>query len=175
MKAFAKVKRSSAMFVAALACAMLAGPVPALAQTNTAKAVSAVTIVSGGSILQFTTTSFQNMPGGVAVIKVPVDKVQLVEARITASSSCQGPSGQNWCAVRILADGVEMNPVIPGGTAFDGVGDGNDYFEGHAMQRSILLGPGSHVIQVQAAVSLSGMSFFLDDWSFTVTQYNKGK
>jgi len=26
-----------------------------------------------------------------------------------------------------------------------------------------------------AAVTLSGMSFFLDDWSLTITQYNNGK
>jgi len=175
MKAFAKVNRSSAMFVVALASVILAGPVSAFAQKNSGKAVGAVTIVSGGSILQFSSTSFQNMSGATSTITVPANKIQLVEARISASSSCQGPSGQNWCAVRILADGTEMNPVIPGGTAFDGVGDGNDYFEDHAMQRSILLGPGGHTIQVQAAVSTSGMTFFLDDWSLTITQYNSGK
>ena len=68
-----------------------------------------------------------------------------------------------------------MAPVAAGDFAFDGVGTADDFYEGHSMQRSILLGPGTHTIRVQALVTLSGMSFFLDDWSLTVTQYNNGK
>lgn len=173
MKAFAKVNRSSAMFVVALACVMLAGPVSALAETHRGKAVGAVTIVTDGAIKQFTSTSFLSLT--TVSITVPDNKVQLVEASFTADSSCQGPAGQNWCSLTMLADGGEMSPASGLSYAFDGVGDGNDYFEGHAMKRSILLGPGTHTIQVQAAVSLSGVKFFVDDWSLTITQYNNGK
>ena len=50
--------------------------------------------------------------------------------------------------MQILADGAEMNPVAAGDFAFDGVGTADDFYEGHAMQRSIVLGPGKHTIQV---------------------------
>ena len=67
-----------------------------------------------------------------------------------------------------------MNPISGGDFAFDGVG-ADDFAEAHAARGSLLLGPGTHTIQVQAAVTLSGMSFFVDDWSLTVTQYNNGR
>ena len=175
MNAFAKVNRSRTMLIAALACVTLAGSVSASAETHTGKAVSGVTIVTSSAISQFTTTSFASLPGGSAVIKVPAGKVQLVQVTFTADSSCQGPAGQNWCALLMLADGTEKSPASSGNYAFDGVGDGNDYFESHAMQRSILLTGGTHSIQVLGAVSLHGVNFFLDDWSLTITQYNNGK
>ena len=173
MKAFAKVNRS-AMFVVALACVMLAVSLSAFAlDTRRAKAVGAVTIVTDGLIRQFNSTSFVGL--STVSITVPAGKVQLVEATFTADSSCQGPLGNNWCSLTMIADGVEMSPASGLSYAFDGVGDGNDYFEGHAMKRSILLGPGPHSITVAGAVSVSGVNFFLDDWSLTITQYNNGK
>jgi hypothetical protein len=176
MKPFAKVNRSSAMFIAALTCLMLAGSISAFAvrQTHTAKAASAVTIVTESQITFIGSTSFQNLAGATATITVPAGQVQLVEAEFTADSTCWGAFGGNWCSVQILADGGEMGPIAAGDFAFDGVG-ADDFYEGHAMQRSILLGPGKHTIQVQASVTLSGMAFYVDDWSLTVTQYNSGK
>jgi hypothetical protein len=145
------------------------------AQTHTAKAVAAKTVVTEGQISFIGSTSFQNLGGATATITVPAGKVQLVEADFMADSTCQGAFAENFCRLQILADGAEMSPVAAGDFAFDGVGTADDFYEGHAMQRSILLGPGRHTIQVQAAVTLSGMSFFLDDWSLSITQYNNGK
>jgi hypothetical protein len=174
MNAFAKVNRSRTMLIAALTCVMLAGSVSAFAlDTRRGKAVGAVTIVTDGLIREFNSTSFVGLT--TVSITVPANKVQLVEASFTADSSCQGPASQNWCSLTMVADGVEMSPATGLSYAFDGVGDGNDYFESHAMKRSILLGPGTHSVTVAAAVSLSGVKFFLDDWSFTITQYNNGK
>jgi len=175
MKLFAKVNGSSTMFIAALTCLMLAGSISAFAvhQVHTAKAASAVTVVTESTITLIASTSLQNLTGATATITVPVGMVQLVEAEITADSSCQGAFAENYCIVQILADGTEMGPVSAG--PFDGVGTADDWYEGHAMQRSILLGPGKHTIQVQAAVTLAGMDFFLDDWSLTITQYNNGQ
>jgi len=173
MKTFAKVNRR-AMFIAALTCVVLAGSISASAlETRRGKAVAAVTIVTDGLIRDFNSTTFVGLT--TVSITVPATKVQLVEASFTADSSCQGPLGNNWCSLTMVADGVEMSPATGLSYAFDGVGDGNDYFESHAMKRSILLGPGTHAITVAAAVSVSGVNFFLDDWSFTITQYNNGK
>ena len=176
MKGFSISKRKL-MFVAALLCLTLAGSVSAFAvlQKHTGKAVTAVTVLTESATTFIGSTAFRNLAGATATITVPAGKVQLVEANFTADSSCQGSFGGNWCSVQILADGAEMGPIAIGDFAFDGVGSNDDFFEAHAMQRSILLGPGTHTIQVQAAVTLSGMSFFLDDWSLTITQYNNGK
>ena len=173
MKTIVKVNRRT-MFVAALTCVVLAVSLSAFAlETRRGKAVAAVTIVTDGLIRQFNSTTFVGL--STVSITVPANKVQLVEASFTGDSSCQGPAGQNWCSLTMVADGVEMSPATGLSYAFDGVGNGDDYFESHAMKRSILLGPGTHSITVAAAVSASGVKFFLDDWSFTITQYNNGK
>jgi hypothetical protein len=153
----------------------LASSAFAVRQTHTGKAVAGVTVVTESEITFIGSTSFQNLAGATATITVPAGKVQLVEAEFTADSTCQGAFAENFCSVQILADGAEMAPVAAGDFAFDGVGTADDFYEGHAMQRSIVLGPGKHTIQVQASVTLSGMAFYLDDWSLTVTQYNNGK
>jgi len=177
MKLFAKVSRSSAMFIATLTCLMLAGSISAFAvrQTHTAKAAAAVTVVTESEITFIGSTAFQNLSGATAAITVPAGQVQLVQAEFSADSTCQGAFAENFCRVQILADGAEMNPIAAGDFAFDGVGTADDFYEAHAMQRSVLLGPGKHTIRVQAAVTLSGMALFLDDWSLTITQYNNGK
>lgn len=176
MKFIAKVSRRS-MSIAALTCLMLAGSISAFAvrQSHTAKAAAAVTIVTESEISFIGSVAFQNLPGATATITVPAGQVQLVQAEYSADTTCQGAFAENFCRLQILADGVEMTPVAAGDFAFDGVGTADDFYEAHAMHRSILLGPGQHTIQVQAAVTLSGMAFFLDDWSLTITQYNNGK
>jgi hypothetical protein len=177
MKFLTKVSRSSTMFIAALTCLMLAGSISAFAvrQSHTGKAASAVTIVTESEISFIGSTSFQNLGGATATITVPAGQVQLVQAEFSADTTCQGAFAENFCRVQILADGAEMNPIAAGDFAFDGVGTADDFYEAHAMQRSILLGPGTHTIRVQAAVTLLGMAFYLDDWSLAITQYNNGK
>src|SRR5215467_2348729 len=164
MKAFSNVNRSSAMLIAALTCLMLAssGSAFAVLQKHTGKAVTAVTVVTENELSFVGSTSFQSL--GTTTITVPADKVQLVVADFTGDSQCQGAFGGNWCQVRILADGAEMNPSSGGDYAFDGVGAADDFAESHLAKGSLVLGPGKHTIQVQAAVTLSGMSFYLDDW-----------
>ena len=179
MKSFNILNRSSAMLFAALACAVLAGSNSAFAvrQTRKANAVAAVTVVTESQDSFLNSTSYQNLAGATATITVPAGKVQLVQADFFAESSCVGEFGGNFCSLRILADGAEMSPsAFEAGVefAFDGVG-ADDFREGHAMQRSILLGPGTHTIRVQAAVSNSFTGVFLDDWSLTITQYNNGR
>lgn len=177
MKILAKVNLRRAMSLAALTCMMMAGSISAFAvhQSHTGKAVAAVTIVTESEISFIGSTSFQNLSGATATITVPAGQVQLVDAEFDADSTCQGAFAENFCRVQILADGAEMNPVAGGDFAFDGVGNADDFYEAHAMHRSILLGSGTHTIKVQASVTLAGMAFYLDDWSFIVTQYNSGK
>lgn len=179
MKSFNKVNRSSVLLVAALTCVVLAGSNSAFAvrQTRRANAVAAVTVVTENQDSFLNSTSYQDLAGARATITVPTGQTQLVQAAFFAESTCVGEFGGNFCSLRILADGVEMSPsAFEAGIefAFDGVG-ADDFREGHAMQRSILLGPGTHTIRVQAAVSNSFTGVFLDDWSLTITQYNNGR
>jgi hypothetical protein len=177
MKILAKINASSAMFIAALTFLMLGQSVSAFAvrTVHTGKTVAGVTVVTESETSFIGSTSFQNLAGAAATITVPAGQIQLVEAEFTADSTCQGPDAENFCRLQILADGAEMSPIGGGDFAYDGVGTADDFWEAHAMQRSILLASGKHTIRVQAAVTLSGMAFYLDDWSFTVTQYNAGK
>jgi hypothetical protein len=73
MKVFAKVNRSSSMFIAVLTCLMLAGSISAFAvrQVHTGKAATAVTIVTESELTFIGLTSFQNLAGATATITVP--------------------------------------------------------------------------------------------------------
>lgn len=165
--------------VAVLASLLVVGSVPAFAtrQTFSGKSVAAVTVVTESADSFLNSTSYQNLPGATATITVPAGKVQLVQATYFAESTCVSTFHPHFCSVRILADGTEMSPSALEAAvefAFDGSA-ADDFREGHSMQRSILLGPGTHTIQVQVAVSASDDGIFLDDWSLTITQYNNGR
>jgi hypothetical protein len=180
MKLLSKVNKRNTLLLGALTCLMLAGSVSAFAarQTFSGKAVAAVTVVTESQDSFFSSTTYQDLPGATVTINVPAGKIQLVQAAYFAESHCGSTFHDHWCSVRILADGTEMSPSAFESSidfAFDGSGTGDDFREGHAMQRSILLGPGTHTIRVQVAVSASDDGLFLDDWSLTITQYNNGK
>jgi hypothetical protein len=150
---------------------------PALpAVTHTGKGVFKTTVVTETAALSTTSPSFVSLPGATATITVPALKVHLVNVRFSAESYCFGSTGLagNWCSIRILADGVEMLPNSGGDFAFNANGATDDFWEGHAMERTLVLGPGSHTITAQWAVTNSGVTFRLDDWTFAVTQYNNG-
>lgn len=179
MKALPKAIKLNTLFVAAITCLILAGSHSAFAvlQKRTGRSVAAVTVVTENADTFINSTSFQDLPGANATITIPAGKVQLVQAAYFAESSCVGEFGGNFCSLRILADGTEMSPSAfeaPIDFAIDGV-NADDLREGHAMQRSIVLGPGTHTIQMQAAVTNSFTGLFVDDWSLTITQYNNGR
>jgi hypothetical protein len=169
-------KRQKMMVAAVVLCLVVggaSGSAFAVLQKHTGKAVAAVTVVTESELSFIGSTSFQDL--GSTTIKVPAGNVQLVRVEFSGDSQCQGSFAENFCQVRILADGSEMSPTSAGDYAFDGVGTADDFAESHLAQGSVLLGPGKHTIQVQAAVTLSGMAFFVDDWTLAITQYNNGK
>ena len=67
-----------------------------------------------------------------------------------------------------------MAPASGINYGWDTNGQSDDAWEGHALARSIVLGAGTHIIQLQALISDPNITFDLDDWSLTVTQYNNG-
>ena len=118
-------------------------------------------------------TSYVDVPGAGVVTTVPAGRTQLINARFTAESNCTRANTalQGWCSTRIVATriggtSVELSPAAGIDYAFDNVA--TDSFEGHAMERSLRLGPGSYIIRVQRAVTSSAITFRLDDWHLAV-------
>jgi hypothetical protein len=158
----------------------LALTTPAFAAvTHTGAAVSKVAVVTETNAQTTSSTSYVDLPGAAVGITVPAGKTQLVQARFTAESYCFGPNSFNWCTVQIVAVGTsgttQMLPDSGFDFAFDAVGAADDAWEGHAMDRTLVLGPGTYIIKAQWAVTDAASTFRLDDWSFSVTQYNSGK
>ena len=152
---------------------------PALAAvTHTGKAVNSVTVVTESATSSTGSTAFTNLPGASVTIKVPAGKTQLVQAQFSSQSICFANVGFSWCAIRILADGVEMAPADGINFAYDSTstdGQAGAFFKALSMDRTIVLGAGTHTITAQWAVHDSGLSFQIDNWTYTVTQYASGK
>jgi hypothetical protein len=163
---------------------LLAVPAIALAATG-GTAVAALSSSAGGSEIQIlnrsdnvpsltSSTTYSDVPGATVVTAVPSGTSQLITARFAAESSCTRavlPVLGGQCSTRIVAQQiggatVELSPQAGIDYAFDSVG--TDQQEGHAMERSRRLGPGTYVIRAQRAVSNAATTFRLDDWHFAV-------
>lgn len=153
-------------------------------------AVAVATKLSGGAINQVkvaqettatttTSVSFVDLPGASVRVSVPSGEKGLLLARFSAESACYNTTpGSNtndlWCGVRILAvkDGTTTErPLQPDEDfAFDSTDKGTESsasWEGHATDRSLLVGPGRYTVKVQYFAS-SSATFRLDDWHLTV-------
>ena len=115
----------------------------------------------------FHITSFNYIDLTSTTIDIPAGIHQArIVARFSGESNCQGLGG-SYCILRILVDGVEINPVgPPGGYAFDSSGD---RWSGNALERtSNVLLPGTHTVTVQGALGQFATSWFLDDWQLSL-------
>jgi hypothetical protein len=151
--------RNIEKIIATLVLIALGLTAPALAAvTHTGKGVFKTTVVTETNAQSTTSNTFVNLPGATANITVPALKVHLVNVRFSAESYCFGGTGLvgNWCSIRILVDGTEMLPNSGGAFAFDANGAADDFWEGHAMERTLVLGSGPHTITAQWAVTNSG-------------------
>jgi hypothetical protein len=161
--------------VLALAAVMVAATGgTALATLYTTSGTSQLAMINQSSDALTTTsmTAWRDVPG--AALTADLDANELVNARFTAESSCNGDvAAGNTCSVRILAQQgaappIELDP--PSGTdfAFDSVPIRDDFKEAHAMERSLRLDAGTYTIKVQYRVSAAGTVFGLDDWHLAV-------
>lgn len=163
--------------IAAATLVALIAVVPAFAAvTHTGKGVFKTTVVTETNAQSTSSTSYVNLPGASASITVPAGKIHLVNVRFSAESYCFGSTSDagNWCTARVLVDGTEMLPNASSDYAFNANGTADDFWEGHAMERTLVVGAGTHTITVQWAVTSANLFFRLDDWTMAVTQYNNG-
>lgn len=129
--------------------------------TNTATAaggISKVTVATSDfNDTSASTTTLTPLPGMVAKISVPAGKRALLMARFTAETSCSGGGTTgNWCIAEILVDGVEAHPGDGSDYAMDSTNNGansEENWQGHALDRSIVVGPGTHTVTVLGAVT----------------------
>jgi hypothetical protein len=102
-------------------------------------------------------TTLSLIPGmSAATVTVPRGRRALLDIRFSAEISCSGGTSSDWCIAEILVDGIEAAP-----------GDGSDYaidstdnstesvasWEGHAMERVAIVGPGTHTVRVIGGVT----------------------
>ena len=122
-------------------------------------------------------TAFVDLTGANVVVNVPGGTSRLFVARFAGESQCFGPAAapQSWCSLTIVATNaagasVQFDPAAGIDYAFDSnpPGAADDLWEGHAMERSRRLGPGTYRIRVLRAVRFAGTTFRLDDWHFSV-------
>ena len=111
--------------------------------------------VSGGAFTDLTSTTVQ--------IPRHFNQARII-ARFSAESNCQG-AASTWCSLRILVDGVEMNPAVGSDFAFDSPGDN---WSGKAIERtSGIVLSGTHTVTLQGALIFASQ-WFLDDWQLTL-------
>jgi hypothetical protein len=175
------------LVVAALAFALAGAAVAAVAVNRqphglvtraAAGAITKVAVAQSNDASTITSTSaWTNLPGAKVAIKVLPKQRALFLATFSASERCSGSGfAADECDLRIVVDGHEMSPGPVGpnnGGAFDSHPlTGDDYLEMHAIQRSKLVGPGLHTVQVQ--VQAGTTPFLLDSWLLSVLSSKVG-
>lgn len=114
--------------------------------------------------------AFVNLPGAVAGITVPAGQTRCIKVVFTGEAACRGPAAvSDFCFIRALDNGVEMNPQGAGAQIFLS----EDPTENaHAYEWVRRIGPGNHTILIQRRVGNAATGFLLDDWTFDLQIYN---
>ena len=119
--------------------------------------------------------SYVSVPG--ATVSIGVDTNDYIRARFSGESLCGGEASLGAkCSMRVLVLGVgAANPNSGLDFAFDswnGPCCGPDQTpEAHSMEWiSTPLPAGAYTVRAQYAVETGGMSFTLDDWTFSVEE-----
>jgi hypothetical protein len=132
------------------------GPLTSL--TQKAGPVSAVSVTASDfNDISNSSTTLSQLPGMKTTVHVPLGTSALLDIRFTAETACYGGgNSSNWCIAEILVDGVEASPGDGGDYALDSTDNGTESaasWEGHAMEREIVVGAGKHVVTVVGGVT----------------------
>jgi hypothetical protein len=122
-----------------------------------------------------TSMSFVTVEGATTTFTAAANV--LVVATFSAEATCADldpPAVPSYiyCSARIVVDSTEMNPAAGSDFAFayPSVNHGTLIAQAASMQRSLLVGPGTHTVKVQRMVTSPNLSFTLDDWQLTTTE-----
>lgn len=154
-----------------LAHSVIAGPPPPVTGTGTDLNRVKVVGTTGGQATNSTT--FVDLTGASANIKVDAGQTALIVARFGATSFCT-IAQFDICIVRILIGGVEADPAslspfdsVPFCGASSGTCSAGDSGEAHSLERWRTVGPGTYAIEVEFKTG-SGASFTLANWTLEV-------
>lgn len=138
--------------------------------------VAGVKIATSRTGASANSPTWTSLPGSGLTVSVPSGKSRLISATFSGETQCAG-TGLSWCSVRIVArksgatTPVEMHPKSGIGAAIDAAGSG-DNWEGHAVDRSSVLGAGTWQVYVQLAAT-ENTSLHVEDWHFRVQIFNR--
>lgn len=122
-----------------------------------------LTVTNSTGFFRITGGAFTTLISTPVQIPAAFNQARII-ARFSGESNCQGASS-TWCSLRILVDGVEMNPAVGSDFAFDSPGDN---WSGKAIERtSGIVLSGTHTVTVQGALIFAS-DWFLDDWQLTL-------
>lgn len=111
---------------------------------------------------------WKNIRGAKTQITVPAGQRALLLMRFTAETVCYS-GGPDFCSARILVDNREALPAAGRNFHIDSNYSGETFEsqKGHAMDRSLEVGPGTYTVRVQGT-AMEGLILTVDDWSLTV-------
>jgi hypothetical protein len=110
-------------------------------------------------------TAFVTVPGAVVTVSVPAGATRCIKVLFTAETACRVTTSADFCYVRALDNGVEMNPQ---GASFQAIDSEKATARGHAFEWVRRVAAGSHTISLQRRVNAAPTVFTIDDWTFDV-------
>jgi hypothetical protein len=122
-------------------------------------------VVTENAVSTTSSTSFVNVPGAGLTVAVPSGATRCIKVLFTAESACSVTSGGDYCYVRALDNGVEMNPQ---GASFQAIASEASTARGHAFEWVRRVPAGNHAIVLQRRVAAAATVFTIDDWTFDV-------
>lgn len=117
------------------------------------------------SSASFTGSTFTNLTS--TTVNVPSGTTRCVIITFSAETACSGDAGtfNDFCYFRVLDNGTGVNPADD----FIAYDSERDTAAMHSHQWVKRVGPGAHTFTVQRRTDGGSTSFFVDDWTYTVT------
>jgi hypothetical protein len=145
--------------------------------TEQATAIHVARKVRQAATASTSSVAWVDVPGATASFFVPPNHKDVWYARFTSGSLCTGGNGA--CVVRILLNGVEMGSGPGEGPTLDRTGSDSEPLPSYVAREvdcSATFAAGAEgglvTLQVQYAVSASGITFRLDGWQLAVEAHH---
>lgn len=116
--------------------------------------------------------TFTDIPGASEAVTVPTGETGRIYVWFNAESACSGGTGSQYCNVRILVNGTEIEPAAGTDFAFDSTDQADETassWESHGMIRvSPVVNAGTYTVTVQGRTTSAATTLRLDDWTLLV-------
>jgi hypothetical protein len=137
-------------------------PSEATIVTTKCRALEKNTVITQGDGSSINSTSFTALSGATTTVRVPAGESRCVKLLFTVETACGVSTAADYCHVRALVDGVEMNP---GSRVIDSE---HDTAQSHAFEWVRIVGAGLHIVTVEVRVGNVSTLFVIDAWTLDV-------